>query len=220
MTSIARKVLLGAATLACIALHGSPSNACPPRVVVVELPRLPAMQLPPLRLPPLPTALPPLPTTLPPWAPPQPPPPNDRWPQAWSRMEDEVLALTNARRAQGAVCGDKAFAPAPPLTAIASLRAAAREHSNDMGVRNYFDHGSPDGRSASARMKAAGFGGGTTGENIFAGPKTAAEVVDGWMKSPGHCANMMSPHYTALGVGYAYVARSTYGNYWTQDFGG
>ncbi len=135
-------------------------------------------------------------------------------------MEDEVLALTNARRAQGAVCGNEAFAPAPPLVAIASLRGAAREHSSDMGARSYFDHTAPDGRSASTRMRAAGFGGGTTGENIFAGPQTAAEVVDGWMKSPGHCANVMNPRYSALGVGYAYAPRSTYGNYWTQDFGG
>jgi uncharacterized protein YkwD len=145
---------------------------------------------------------------------------NDGWPAQWSRFEDETLTLTNQRRAMGAVCGDRAFGPASPLTMDAALRKAAREHSRDMGSRRYFDHGSPEGRSPDDRMRAAGWSGRSSGENIFGGPPTAAAVVDGWMKSPGHCANLMSPGYRVIGVGYADVPGSPLGHYWTQDFGG
>jgi uncharacterized protein YkwD len=147
-------------------------------------------------------------------------PANDGWPDAWSRFEDETLLLTNQRRAMGAVCGDRTFGPALPLAMNAALRQAARDHSRDMGSRGYFDHGSPDGRSPDDRMRAAGWSGKSSGENIYGGPPTAAAVVDGWMKSPGHCANLMSPGYRVIGVGYAEVKGSPLGHYWTQDFGG
>ena len=135
-------------------------------------------------------------------------------------MEDEVLTLTNQRRAMGATCGDKTFGPAGPLAANPQLRTAARGHSTDMGARNFFAHANPDGRSPADRAKGAGFASSYVGENIYAGPKSAREAVDGWMKSPGHCENIMNPKYRLLGVGYAYTKGSSYGHYWTQDFGG
>lgn len=147
-------------------------------------------------------------------------PANDGWPDAWARFENETLVLTNQRRAMGAVCGDRSFGPALPLTMDATLRRAAREHSRDMGTRNYFEHSSPDGRSPDDRMRAAGWSGRSSGENIYGGPPTAAAVVDGWMKSPGHCANMMSPGFRIIGIGYADVPGSQLTHYWTQDFGG
>jgi uncharacterized protein YkwD len=128
--------------------------------------------------------------------------------------------LTNEHRAQGATCGDRVFPPAPPLGLSAPLRHAAREHSGDMGSHDYFSHGSFDGRSPDARMRAAGWSGRASGENIYAGPTTPAAVVEGWMKSPGHCANLMSRSYHVIGVGYADVPGSKFGHYWTQDFGG
>jgi uncharacterized protein YkwD len=140
-------------------------------------------------------------------------------------MEDEILVLTNQRRAAGATCGDQTFGPAGPLTTDPILRTAAREHSQDMGARNYFEHVSPDGRSPADRMHAAGWAGRTAGENIFAGERnggtlSAAEVVEGWMHSPGHCSNIMNPRFKTIGVGYASTPHSRLGNYWTQDFGG
>jgi uncharacterized protein YkwD len=120
----------------------------------------------------------------------------------------------------GAVCGDRPFAPAPPLFMNASLANAAREHSLDMGRRGYFDHATPEGVSPWDRMKAAGWSGGYNGENIFGGPATAEEVVDGWMKSPGHCENIMNPAFKYIGIGYADVEGSPLTHYWTQDFGG
>ncbi len=150
---------------------------------------------------------------------------RETWPGPWSQMEDEVFVLTNERRAEGAVCGGQSFAPAGPLTPDPVLRSAAREHSRDMGEGNYFEHVSRDGRSPTDRMHAAGWSGRMGGENIYGGqkggaPMTAAEVVQGWMDSPGHCVNIMNPRFKTLGVGFAAAPRSRLGNYWTQDFGG
>jgi uncharacterized protein YkwD len=135
-------------------------------------------------------------------------------------LEQEVLTLTNARRAAGATCGGQYFAPAAPLEPSAPLQSAAELHSRDMGERNYFDHTSLDGRSPGDRIRAAGFSARAWGENIYGGASTPAEAVDGWMNSPGHCKNIMDPHFRYLGVGYAKVPGSRMSFYWTQDFGG
>jgi uncharacterized protein YkwD len=94
-----------------------------------------------------------------------------------------------------------------------------------MGAADYFDHVSPDGRSPTDRMRSAGWVGKMSGENIYGGqkggaPMTAAEVVEGWMESPGHCSNIMDPRFKTLGVGFAAAPHSRLGNYWTQDFSG
>jgi len=225
------KVLLCCAALLCVSASASGLHAqCPPPTPPPSQATLPwPWPLPPASLP---AGFPPFafPWAFPPPAPPAPPagppaappgtPANEGWPDAWVRFEDETLVLTNQRRASGAVCGERSFGPAPPLTMNAVLRRAAREHSRDMGSHNYFSHGSLDGRSPDQRMKAAGWSGRSTGENIFGGPTTAAAVVDGWMKSPGHCANLMSPGYGSIGIGYADVPGSQFEHYWTQDFGG
>jgi uncharacterized protein YkwD len=126
----------------------------------------------------------------------------------------------NARRAQGATCGVTMYPPAPPLTMDPRLTAAARGHSADMARRGYFDHDTPEGRTMVDRIRAAGYRGGRMGENIAAGKGTAAETVQQWMDSPGHCENIMDRRYTAVGVGYAFQGGSRLGHYWTQDFGG
>jgi uncharacterized protein YkwD len=137
---------------------------------------------------------------------------------AW---EDEVLALVNQRRAAGATCGGTLYAPAPALWMDANLRAAARGHSLDMATQNYFSHVSLDGRTFDQRIRNAGYGGAfPLGENIAAGQTSPQAVVDGWMNSPGHCQNIMSPGFKAIGVGYAFRSGSTYRHYWTQNFGG
>jgi uncharacterized protein YkwD len=149
------------------------------------------------------------------------PPSNDAgWPAASTALEDQVLVETNARRAQGANCGGQVFGPAGPLVAQPQLRRAARLHSLDMATRNFFDHTTPEGRTVSDRLKAAGYPSpGSYGENIAAGPSTAREVVDMWVQSPGHCSNLMDPGYHLLGVGYAAAQGGNFSTYWTQDFG-
>jgi uncharacterized protein YkwD len=170
---------------------------------------------------PLPTIATPTPTATTPPAPPTPIPPPAPG-DSDTALENAVLVEVNARRAQGATCGGTAFAPAKPLTMNEQLRVAARRHSVDMGVRGYFDHVSPEGTQPADRMKAAGFdvSVGWNGENIAAGRATAQGTVQQWMDSPGHCENIMDPHFTVIGVGHAFVASSKYRNYWTQDFAG
>lgn len=136
-------------------------------------------------------------------------------------FEDQVLVLVNQRRAAGANCGGTIYAPAAALSMNANLRNAARDHSTDMAVNNYFSHVSQDGRTFDQRIRTAGYTGAfPLGENIAAGQPTPESVVDAWMGSPGHCANIMSPGFKAIGVGYAFTAGSTYHHYWTQTFGG
>ncbi|HEU4536602.1 MAG TPA: CAP domain-containing protein [Polyangiaceae bacterium] len=149
-----------------------------------------------------------------------PAPPAGNHPAAWAALEQEVLARTNAVRARGATCGSQSFGPAAPLEAHPALQAAARGHSLDMATNNYFDHESRDGRTMVTRVRAAGYTGGAIGENIAAGRPTAEAVVDQWVHSPGHCANLMGREFRFLGVGYAFRPGSRFGHYWTQNFGG
>lgn len=129
-----------------------------------------------------------------------------------------VLALTNAARAQARICGTDAYAATTPLTYSAQLEQAAQAHAADMAARNYFSHTSPEGGTAADRVTATGYVWQQVAENIAAGHPTPEEVVAGWLRSPGHCANIMAPGLKDLGVGYAYAAGSRYGHYWVQNF--
>ncbi|MCF6476799.1 CAP domain-containing protein, partial [Nonomuraea sp. MG754425] len=122
--------------------------------------------------------------------------------------ENEVIRLVNAERAKG---GCSAVKHDP------QLRAAAYGHSADMAAKNYFSHTSKDGRSFMDRIKAAGFTGGSAwAENIAMGQRTPAQVMQSWMNSSGHKANIMNCRYNLIGVGLAKNSSGT--PYWTQDF--
>ncbi|WP_254897621.1 sigma-70 family RNA polymerase sigma factor [Kitasatospora sp. NA04385] len=119
----------------------------------------------------------------------------------------QVLDLVNTERAK-AGCG--------PVTADAKLATAALRHSEDMAARDFFDHTNPDGAGPQQRIDAAGYAWSGWGENIARGQKDAAAVMDSWMNSPGHRANILNCKFTQLGVG---VHTGTGGPWWTQDFG-
>ncbi|GAA0463147.1 CAP domain-containing protein [Streptomyces sp. NPDC046215] len=125
-----------------------------------------------------------------------------------ARTAAEVLALTNAERA---AAGLRPLAPDPRLT------AAAQAHSADMVARSFYSHTSPGGGQPWDRAAAAGCAHRGIGENIACGQRSAAEVVRGWMNSPGHRANILKPDFTHLGVGFAGGGQA--GAYWTQLFG-
>jgi hypothetical protein len=128
----------------------------------------------------------------------------------YADFESEVIDLVNIERdAEGL----------PPLSYDADLASAARGHSEDMGLQNYFSHTGLDGRTPCDRMTDAGYSWNYCGENIAAGQPTPEDVIDAWMASSGHRANILNPNFCDIGVGYAYVASSTYGHYWTQNFG-
>jgi uncharacterized protein YkwD len=139
----------------------------------------------------------------------------DGWSSARAAAEDEVLELVNQHRAAGADCGSEgSFGPTDPLTMDPALRCAARVHTQDMAERDFFDHTNPDGEAPWDRMESAGYSWAGAGENIAGGSSTAADAVAQWMGSAGHCANIMSPDYVDIGVGYVDDARL-----WTQVFG-
>jgi uncharacterized protein YkwD len=148
--------------------------------------------------------------------------PVSDWDPAWLQFEREVLLLVNERRAKAADCGEEGqFGPAGPLVMDPILRCSARLQSLDMFERHFFDHTNPDGLDPFERMSAAGFHGSGAGENIAVGQTSPQQVMQSWMDSDGHCANVMRPNYTMLGVGYHPGAgsRGLGSHFWTQNFG-
>jgi len=87
-----------------------------------------------------------------------------------------------------------------------------------MAVRAFYSHTSPEGTQPWDRAAAAGARHRSIGENIACGQRSPAEVVDGWMNSPGHRANILKPDFTHIGIGFA--GGGPAGTYWTQLFGG
>lgn len=134
-------------------------------------------------------------------------------------LRAQILTEINKARAVARVCGTKSFPAAPAIARNAALDTAAQAHSVDMATKNYFSHTGLDGRSPFKRMTDAGYRYTAAAENIAAGNSTAAATVQQWIKSSGHCANLMSATYIHTGIGYGYSATSTYKHYWTQNFG-
>lgn len=134
-------------------------------------------------------------------------------------QEALVFALVNSARATARTCGTTHYPAVAALAAHSALVTAARAHSQDMATRDYFSHTGLDGSSPWQRMTAAGYSYRSAGENIAAGQRTPEAVMSAWLASPGHCANIMNASFRELGVGMAQSTSSTYGIYWTQDFG-
>jgi uncharacterized protein YkwD len=133
-------------------------------------------------------------------------------------FQASALARINQYRAAGASCRTAGqFAAAPPVVWNDLLLQAATGHSQDMAAADYFSHTSQDGRSLVDRINATGYRWSTIGENIAAGYATVDEVIDGWMSSDGHCANLMKPEFKDVGLACVASSTSTYRSYWTLD---
>ncbi|MCC9688456.1 CAP domain-containing protein [Streptomyces sp. MNU103] len=117
-----------------------------------------------------------------------------------------VLRLVNAERAK---------VGCSPVTADGALTALATAFSDDMADRGFFDHTDPDGDTPWDRAQAAGIGN-LGGENIARGQADAEAVMEAWMNSPGHKANILNCDFKTLGVG---VHMGPGGPWWTQNFG-
>jgi uncharacterized protein YkwD len=124
--------------------------------------------------------------------------------------KSRMLQLVNEVRQKGCQCGDTYYYPAAPVRWNSLLELAAYRHSSDMYRNQYFSHAGLNGSSAGDRIDSAGYNWMTHGENIANGYTTEKEVADAWVKSPGHCRNIMDK---AKEMG---VARA--GTYWTQEF--
>ncbi|WP_328632273.1 CAP domain-containing protein [Streptomyces sp. NBC_00356] len=118
----------------------------------------------------------------------------------------QVLSLVNQERSK---------VGCSPVTADSGLASLATAFSDDMASRDFFDHTDPDGATPWDRAKAAGITD-LGGENIARGQANAQSVMDSWMNSPGHKANILNCDFKTLGVG---VHFGSGGPWWTQDFG-
>ncbi|MEW1922453.1 CAP domain-containing protein [Streptomyces sp. NPDC088360] len=135
-----------------------------------------------------------------------PPATGSKSPSAESAAEAAVLTLVNAERAK---------VGCSPVRADAALASLAGDFSADMAERDFFDHTDPDGATPWDRAEKAGISD-LGGENIARGQANAQSVMDAWMNSSGHRANILNCDYKTLGVG-AHFAPG--GPWWTQDFG-
>ncbi|MFC4354666.1 CAP domain-containing protein [Chryseomicrobium palamuruense] len=116
----------------------------------------------------------------------------------------QVLKETNAYRAENGLA---------PLSLHTSLSQSAQQKATDMAKNRYFSHTSPTLGSPFDQMKANGISYRRAAENIAMGQRSATEVVDAWMKSPGHRANILDRNLTHIGIGY-----DSNGRYWVQQF--
>jgi uncharacterized protein YkwD len=137
----------------------------------------------------------------------------------WQTEGQKLLIELNAARAKPRQCGTQSFNATAPLAWNATLATAAEGNSRSMANNNYFDHKDRDGRTPGDRAELAGYDFQQIGENIAAGQDSVRKVVEGWLTSPGHCANLMNPQFRELGAAYATDPKSDAGIYWTAMFG-
>ena len=122
-------------------------------------------------------------------------------------FENEVVRLVNVERARAGL---------PPLTENWEVSRTARFKSQDFINRNYFAHNSPTYGTPFQMLNSFGIQFLAAGENIARGQRSPAEVMNSWMNSPGHRANILSPSFNQIGVGIARDSRGTL--FWTQMF--
>lgn len=126
-----------------------------------------------------------------------------------SEQAKAVLKLVNAERGKQ---GLKA------LSLNKKLNKVAEDKAKDMRDNNYFDHNSRTYGTPFDMMRSYGINFSTAGENIAAGQRTPEQVMESWMNSSGHRANILNKNYTQLGVGFC--AGGSYDTYWVQEFTG
>ncbi len=138
-----------------------------------------------------------------------------------TQLETELLEAHNQARSQARLCDTESFSAAPALQWNCTLAEISHQHSNDMAQNDFFDHTGSDGLTAFDRMTNAGYSYSYAGENIAAGQQDVATVIEAWLNSPGHCRNIMNKNFTQLGAARvdSSLSSSTYGIYWTVDFG-
>lgn len=126
---------------------------------------------------------------------------------------NQIYHVTNDERQKHGV---------PPVNLHQKLSQAAQRHSEDMAQRRYFSHRGANNSTPADRVAATGYAWSLVAENISSGNASPWEVVQGWMDSPGHRANIVNPELQEIGIGVCYVqlgqAPMNIQYYWTQLF--
>lgn len=121
----------------------------------------------------------------------------------------ESITLVNAARIQARLSR---------LTENETLRRVALSYSQRMARENFYGHVDPQGKQVSDRLAMAGYLAQMSAENIARGQPDPATVVEGWLNSPGHRANIMNPDLSEIGAGYLFTSTDAYQHYWTHVF--
>lgn len=134
-----------------------------------------------------------------------------------NNFQNEFIERVNKVRQSGCKCGSTYMPPVGALVWNNFLETSASRHAGDMFRRKYFAHKSLTGKTIKNRIEDAGYilSGTRTyaiGENIAAGQKSIEEVMKSWIKSEGHCKNIMNKDFREIGVAETNL-------YWVQDFG-
>ena len=129
----------------------------------------------------------------------------------YSEFANRVLELVNIERANAGVA---------PLVLDEALCNAANMRAIEMDRTGEFSHTRPGGRECFTVVDYCNIGYMMCGENIAAGQPTPEEVMNSWLGSAGHKANILSPEYTKIGLGYSTGGGGEYRHYWAQEFAG
>jgi uncharacterized protein YkwD len=127
-----------------------------------------------------------------------------------SSLENQVVSLVNQERVNNGLS---------PLIVQSALTAAARGHGADMACNAFFSHIGSDGSTSHDRIARQGYTANWWGENIYGGQmSTPSLVVNWWMNSAPHRANILNTNYSSFGVGYVYLSTAPYQKYWVMVF--
>lgn len=138
-----------------------------------------------------------------------------------ANFQSAALSRINQYRVAGASCRTAGtFAATTALRWNDALTQGAELHSQDMQANNFTSHTGSDTSTVGQRITATGYAWSAVAENIAGGQTTMNQVVDSWMASDGHCANIMNPNLVDMGLACVAGAPSnTYTTYWTMDMG-
>ena len=140
-------------------------------------------------------------------------------PGSASDVSARALALVNAARSKARRCGSTAYPAAPALTHSPLLERAALAHAQDMARHGSLEHIGSDGSRPATRVACTGYKWRNVAENIAAGAPDVESVVEDWIGSPGHCANLMDRRFTQMGIAFVVNEKSAAEIYWAQVFG-
>lgn len=115
-------------------------------------------------------------------------------------MTNRLMEIMNERRAAGGRCGDTLYRPSKPLKWDSRLAKAALIHALDMAEEDRLSHNGRAGSDPGERIRSAGYKWMAYGENIGEGYRTADDMVSAWIKSEGHCRNIMNPLFKDVGA--------------------
>jgi uncharacterized protein YkwD len=131
----------------------------------------------------------------------------------------EAVARLNALRRQAAPCATGSGAAMQRLSWDSRLAASAVEHARDLAVLDRLSHVDSRNRGLGVRLRGVGYAAAGAGENLAAGQTQIDDTLQAWLASPSHCANLMQPEYSDVGLACVQRKGSRYQRFWVAHFG-